>query len=129
MRFVYVLLYFALSAISTSVSDPGAESGYVPNDARIVVIGGTNQDHRDKKYSKSQIVIAHGSNGRPVRTNLAGLELIEGRTYNVNSRLNLVSHNCDSTDFRNLTVYYRVYRRIPTALSAFSTSVPSWIPR
>ena len=63
MLFLYVLLYFALSATSASVSNPGAESGYVSSDSYVVVTSGTNRDHRNQtnNYRPSTVVIAMGS--------------------------------------------------------------------
>jgi hypothetical protein len=69
MLFICVLLYFALAATSASISNPGAKSGYVPSDARVVVTGGTNQDHRDTSYlgPKEPIVIAYGTRYPPAK--------------------------------------------------------------
>ena len=85
MLFAFVLLYFALSAISASVSDPRAESGYVPSDVRVVITGGTNQDHRDKEYpwpSKDRIVIANGTNENPIFKSASSLPP-KGQVYDL----------------------------------------------
>lgn len=58
--------------------------------------------------------------------------LIQGEIYNFYKRRRLVSHNHNSTNFKNLTVFYRVYQwrvvRKRRWMSALSTSVPSRIP-